>query len=52
MIIGNEFIEVFAEEARKLEGIEFLAQGPFGRTSSNRRKASRRTTMRADCRKI
>lgn len=27
MIIGNEFIEVFVEEARKLEGIEFLAQG-------------------------
>ena len=27
MIIGNEFIEVFAEEARKLDGIEFLAQG-------------------------
>lgn len=26
-IIGREFIEVFAEEARKLEGIEFLAQG-------------------------
>ncbi len=26
-IIGNEFIEVFAEEARKLEDIEFLAQG-------------------------
>lgn len=26
-IIGNEFIEVFAEEARKLEGIQFLAQG-------------------------
>ncbi|MBR3555806.1 MAG: glutamine-hydrolyzing GMP synthase [Oscillospiraceae bacterium] len=26
-IIGKEFIEVFAEEARKLEGIEFLAQG-------------------------
>lgn len=26
MIIGNEFIEVFAEEARKLDGIEFLAQ--------------------------
>lgn len=23
MIIGNEFIEVFAEEARKLDGIEF-----------------------------
>ena len=27
MIIGGEFIDVFAEEARKLEGIEFLAQG-------------------------
>ena len=27
MIIGGEFIEVFAEEARKLDGIEFLAQG-------------------------
>jgi GMP synthase (glutamine-hydrolysing) len=26
-IIGNEFIEVFAEEASKLDGIEFLAQG-------------------------
>lgn len=26
-IIGGEFIEVFAEEARKLQGIEFLAQG-------------------------
>ncbi len=26
-IIGNEFIEVFAEEARKQDGIEFLAQG-------------------------
>ncbi len=26
-IIGSEFIDVFAEEARKLEGIEFLAQG-------------------------
>lgn len=26
-IIGAEFIRVFAEEARKLEGIEFLAQG-------------------------
>ena len=28
-IIGAEFIRVFEEEARKLEGIEFLAQGPF-----------------------
>ena len=26
-IIGNEFIEVFSEEARKLEGVDFLAQG-------------------------
>ena len=26
-IIGGEFIEVFAEEARKLDGISFLAQG-------------------------
>jgi len=26
-IIGTEFIRVFEEEARKLEGIEFLAQG-------------------------
>ena len=26
-IIGKEFIDVFAEEARKLDGIEFLAQG-------------------------
>ena len=26
-IIGAEFIEVFAEEARKVDGIEFLAQG-------------------------
>ena len=26
-IIGGEFIRVFEEEARKLEGIEFLGQG-------------------------
>ena len=26
-ISGKEFIEVFADEARKLEGVEFLAQG-------------------------
>ncbi len=26
-IIGGEFIDVFAEEAKKLDGIEFLAQG-------------------------
>ena len=32
-IIGAEFIRVFEEEARKLEGIEFLAQEPFTLTS-------------------
>ena len=26
-IIGEEFIDVFAEEARKLDGVEYLAQG-------------------------
>ena len=26
-IIGREFIEVFSEEARKLDGVKFLAQG-------------------------
>jgi GMP synthase (glutamine-hydrolysing) len=26
-IIGNEFIKVFEEEARKIKGVEFLAQG-------------------------
>ncbi len=26
-IIGKEFIEVFADEARRLEGVEYLAQG-------------------------
>ncbi len=26
-IIGEEFIDVFADEARKLDGVEFLAQG-------------------------
>ena len=28
-IIGAEFIRVFEEEARKLEGIQFLGQGPI-----------------------
>ena len=28
-IIGKEFINVFADEARKLEGISYLAQGPI-----------------------
>lgn len=27
MVIGKEFIEVFAEEARKLQDVDFLAQG-------------------------
>lgn len=48
MIIGNEFIEVFEEEARKLDGIEFLAQGTIWPDILE----SRRTTVRADCRKI
>mgnify|MGYP002860429109 CR=1 FL=1 len=34
-IIGGEFIEVFAEEARKLDGVEFLAQ--IGRASCRER---------------
>ena len=28
-IIGEEFIDVFADEARKLDGVKFLAQGPI-----------------------
>ena len=32
-IIGAEFIRVFEEEARKLEGIEFLAQARSTRIS-------------------
>ena len=28
-VIGGEFIRVFEEEARKISGIEFLAQGPI-----------------------
>ena len=39
-IIGAEFIRVFEEEARKLEGIEFLAQGTIyqiGRASCRER---------------
>ena len=51
-IIGGEFINVFAEEARKLEGIEFLAQGLSGRISWRVKPGSRPITMRAACRKI
>jgi len=36
-IIGAEFIQVFAEEAKKLEGIEFLAQGCLLYTSPSPR---------------
>lgn len=35
-IIGSEFIRVFEEEARKLDGIEFLARVPFILTLWNR----------------
>lgn len=31
-IIGAEFIRVFEEEARKLEGIDFWRREPFTRT--------------------
>ena len=44
-IIGAEFIRVFEEEARKLEGIEFLAQGtiyPDILESGRRESASQR----------
>ena len=34
-IIGTEFIRVFEEEARKLEGIEFLARAPSTPTLSS-----------------
>ena len=43
-IIGGEFIEVFAEEARKLDGI--------GRIFLSQKKASRHIIMRAAFRKI
>ena len=38
-IIGAEFIRVFEEEARKLEGIEFLAQGTIYPDISGKRPA-------------
>ena len=49
-IIGAEFIRVFEEEARKLSGIEFLAQGTIYRTSW-RAAPSRPTTTWAACRR-
>ena len=49
MIIGGEFIQVFAEEARKLDGIEFLAQG---RIFWRAKKALRRIIMQAACLRI
>ena len=51
-IIGGEFIEVFAEEARKLDGIEFLAQGTIWPDILSQKKALRHITMQADFRKI
>ena len=51
-IIGNEFIEVFADEARKQEGIEFLAQGTIWPDIRKVKEGSRRITMPADFRKI
>ena len=54
-IIGGEFIRVFEEEARKLDGIDFLGQGTIypdivesgtknsqdGEVSSQRRRSAR-----------
>lgn len=54
-IIGAEFIRVFEEEARKLDGIEFLAQGTIYpdivESGTKRRRWSRATTMLGDCQK-
>ena len=51
-IIGGEFIEVFAEEARKLDGIEFLAQGTIWPDILESEKGIRLITTPADFRKI
>ena len=46
-IIGKEFIDVFAEEASKLEGIEFLGQGTiYPQGSSQCRRSSGRSSVR------
>ena len=53
-IIGAEFIRVFEEEARKLEGIDFLAQGTIYPDIVERvrrqRRLSNHITMLAGCR--
>ncbi|MFQ9152921.1 MAG: hypothetical protein ACLR6B_16990 [Blautia sp.] len=51
-IIGGEFIEVFAEEARKLEGIEFLAQGTIWPDILESEEGIRLIIMQADFRRI
>ena len=54
-IIGAEFIRVFEEEARKLDGIDFLAQGTIYpdiiESGTKTVKASRPTTTSAACRR-
>ena len=44
--------EVFAEEARKLDGIEFLAQGTIWPDILESEEGIKHTTMQADFRKI
>ena len=56
-IIGAEFIRVFEEEARKLDGIEFLAPGHHLSRYHRERHQDRQggeepTTMWADCLRI
>ena len=55
-IIGAEFIRVFEEEARKLDGIEFLAQGTIYpdimESGTKTAKAVKATTTWAACRRI
>lgn len=51
-IIGGEFIEVFAEEARKLDGIEFLAQGTIWPDILESEKGIKAHHNAADFRKI
>ena len=57
-IIGRVFVEVFDEEALKLEDVKWLAQGPSTLTSSSprlpqpvKRTSSNLTTTWAACRK-
>ena len=48
-IIGNEFIEVFSEEAEKLEGVEFLAQGTIYPDILESKDGVKAITMWAAC---